>query len=189
MGTFLKKGSHTLQKLSPFFYVSPRWKASHRLSCARSKTTPWWHQTVDKITDFRQFNESFDQTFSKVCGVEGQSPPRPSQRAKYLMRWEHEVLSESLAIPFLFLPSFSLCACGVKEKSGISEFVQTNKLHIFVLHSATTLWWPSLRSRRFAALSAHKSSCNNGKTTVASLREGGCQRQNTVSFFAKTKRR
>ena len=33
----------------------------------------------------RQY-KSFDQTFSKVCGVEGQSPRRPPQRATFPQR-------------------------------------------------------------------------------------------------------
>ena len=35
-------------------------------------------QTVDQSNGFRQFDESFDQTFSKVCAVEGAEPSSPS---------------------------------------------------------------------------------------------------------------
>ena len=31
-----------------------------------------------------------------------------------------------------------ICACGIKEKSGINEFVQTNKLRTFGPHSSAT---------------------------------------------------
>ena len=34
-------------------------------------------QTIDKTNKFRQFDESFDQTFSKVCEVEGAEPSSP----------------------------------------------------------------------------------------------------------------
>jgi len=31
-------------------------------------------ETVAQSNSFRQFDESFDQTFSKVCGVKGEKP-------------------------------------------------------------------------------------------------------------------
>jgi hypothetical protein len=49
--------------------------------------------------------ESFDQTFSKVCGFQRQSLGRSSQRAKSPKR------------RFSFA-NFSLCAFRAKEKSG-----------------------------------------------------------------------
>ena len=35
-------------------------------------------QTIDQSRGFRQIDESFDQTFSKVCGVKGEKPLSPS---------------------------------------------------------------------------------------------------------------
>ena len=85
-------------------------------------------QTVDKITDFRQLDESFDQTFSKVCGVEGE---KPSSRSA-----EREIFHQTA---LFFLPSFFFCASLVKRKSGINEFAQINKLYAFGLHSEEPL--------------------------------------------------
>ena len=61
-------------------------------------------ETVDQSNCFRQFDESFDQTFSKVCGVKGEKPLSPSA--------EGEIPSFGVSFCELFL-----CAYTLKEKA------------------------------------------------------------------------
>ena len=62
-------------------------------------------ETVDQINCFRQFDESFDQTFSKVCGVKGEKPLSPPAGGE----------NSSFGVSFCEL---FLCAYTLKEKAG-----------------------------------------------------------------------
>ena len=61
-------------------------------------------QTVDQSNGFRQFDESFDQTFLKVCAVEGAESSSPPAGGEIPIR------------RFLFAKLF-LCAYTLKEKA------------------------------------------------------------------------
>ena len=61
-------------------------------------------QTVGQSNGFRQFDESFDQTFSKVCEVKGEKPLSPPAGGEIPIR------------RFLFAKLF-LCAYTLKEKA------------------------------------------------------------------------
>ena len=61
-------------------------------------------ETVDQSIGLRQFDESFDQTFSKVCGVEGAKPSSPPAGGEITF----------LGVSFCEL---FLCAYMLKEKA------------------------------------------------------------------------
>jgi len=75
-------------------------------------------QTVDEIIGVRQLDESFDQTFSKVCEVEGAEPSSPSA--------EGETLSFRR---FSFCQAFSFAPFSSKEKAESTDLCNvTNRV-------------------------------------------------------------
>ena len=64
--------------------------------------------------------KSFDQTFSKVCWVEGQRPPRAPQSTK----------SSHSAFSF---GSFSFAPAVSKEKRRMRLYMITNRLPFFIM--------------------------------------------------------
>jgi len=91
-------------------------------------------QIVDKTNGFRRFGESFDQTFSKVCEVEGAEPS--SKYAKHtgscLQLLSPAEVERILGV--FFLITFSFAPLVSKEKVA-NKFVQFNNLYSFGLHS------------------------------------------------------
>ena len=91
-------------------------------------------QTVDKTNEFRQFGESFDQTFSKVCGVEWAELPKGSVNLGFAQDSPPSSRSAEREIPlsaFLFCELFS-CAYIAKRKAA-KEFVHCYNLYAFGL--------------------------------------------------------
>ena len=78
-------------------------------------------QTVDKTTEFRQFDESFGQAFPKACAVEAaEASSRSAER--------------EIPLSAFSFGSFSLAPPNAKRKAA-KEFVQNHKLGTFCLHS------------------------------------------------------
>ena len=81
-------------------------------------------KTVDETNEFRQFDESFGQAFSKACAVEAGGCLLALRRGR----------NSPFGVSFCEL---FLCAYGVKEKVD-KEFVQSKNLCIFGIQSEPT---------------------------------------------------
>ena len=96
-------------------------------------------QTVDKKNEFRQFDESFGQAFSKACAVEAaEASSRSAEREISPRRFLFDSANLRSNLRRACEPLF-ICAYIVKEKAT-KKFVHCYKLYAFRLHLGATLF-------------------------------------------------